>query len=174
MQTETQLQMPTQVQVPVQVSQPKSLLSCMKCRQRKVKCSRVQPCTNCQNSNAECIFPVQRHLPTKTRKARSQKIELIQRLSQFESFLEKYESSGRELVQRSDPQQEDSTSQPANSFSSTAPGPGPAKVEPSLNIEERPSDLGNGSMHRYISSDFWSSLSDQVGSQYLETDALNW
>lgn len=40
-------------------SAPKVQLSCEMCRQRKVKCDKLSPCTNCQRLGAVCI-PVER------------------------------------------------------------------------------------------------------------------
>ena len=40
-------------------STPKVRLSCELCRQRKVKCDKLNPCTNCQRFGATCV-PVER------------------------------------------------------------------------------------------------------------------
>lgn len=40
-------------------SAPRVRLSCEMCRQRKIKCDKLSPCTNCQRLGAQCI-PVER------------------------------------------------------------------------------------------------------------------
>lgn len=40
-------------------SKPKVRLTCETCRQRKVKCDKLSPCTNCQRYGSVCI-PVER------------------------------------------------------------------------------------------------------------------
>lgn len=41
------------------LSKPSVRLSCELCRQRKVKCDKLNPCTNCQRSGTRCV-PVER------------------------------------------------------------------------------------------------------------------
>ncbi|KEF62695.1 uncharacterized protein A1O9_00668 [Exophiala aquamarina CBS 119918] len=46
------------------------LYSCLQCKHRKVKCDRVDPCSNCQKADAECIYRTP--VPPKRKKRKHQ------------------------------------------------------------------------------------------------------
>ncbi|CAM1509677.1 Fc.00g000120.m01.CDS01 [Cosmosporella sp. VM-42] len=57
---------------------------CLLCQQRKVKCDRNTPCSNCLKARAECLAP-NRDLPPK-RKKRFPEAELLARLRRYEAY----------------------------------------------------------------------------------------
>jgi hypothetical protein len=62
--------------------------SCFACRQRKIRCDRVQPCTHCIKATRQCeyIAPVR----GKRRKLKPPKESLHAKLARYESLLKSY------------------------------------------------------------------------------------
>ncbi|KAI1647589.1 uncharacterized protein F4817DRAFT_337154 [Daldinia loculata] len=95
----------------VETAQPGEILSCVSCRNRKLKCDRTKPrCNRCEKAKLECIFPEARRKPAFKR--RNVK-ELEARLAQVEVLLKETNHN------RS---QRDETTQPVNSPSIDLPG----------------------------------------------------
>ena len=70
-------------------------LSCTHCRQRKIKCDKVHPCSPCQRSNIQCIFPERaRHSKKKRSTPKATNDELIRRLGRMEELIEKMKVEG--------------------------------------------------------------------------------
>jgi hypothetical protein len=63
---------------------PGRVLSCVLCSQRKVKCDRTFPCSNCKKSGAQCIQPT---FAPRQRRHRFAEKELLQQLQRYESLL---------------------------------------------------------------------------------------
>lgn len=68
-------------------SQPDStkhgrVLACALCKQRRVKCSRTFPCTNCVRAGAECKQPA-----LNTRRRRFPERQLLDKLRHYEDLL---------------------------------------------------------------------------------------
>jgi hypothetical protein len=55
---------------------------CKICQQRKVKCDRKDPCTNCLKAGEECVLP-----PPKRKKAAPHYSDLLIRLKRYEDAL---------------------------------------------------------------------------------------
>ncbi|CAH0004460.1 unnamed protein product [Clonostachys byssicola] len=64
----------------------KRILACILCQQRKIKCERKFPCSNCVKSNAQCV-PA--NLVPRQRKRRFPERELLERLRRYEDILRK-------------------------------------------------------------------------------------
>jgi hypothetical protein len=64
----------------------KRILACILCQQRKIKCERKFPCSNCIKSNAQCV-PA--NLVPRQRKRRFPERELLERLRRYEDILRK-------------------------------------------------------------------------------------
>ncbi|KAF7561949.1 hypothetical protein G7046_g2194 [Stylonectria norvegica] len=61
------------------------VLSCASCRQRKIKCDKVQPaCTQCSRFGIECVYPSRK--PTR-RAPRPRQTELLDRISRLEDIV---------------------------------------------------------------------------------------
>ncbi|KAK4945764.1 hypothetical protein LTR10_015112 [Elasticomyces elasticus] len=64
---------------------PTKAFSCIRCFERKVKCDKQNPCTNCAKSQVECVFRVPP--PPRRRKKRLQEDALLERLRKCEQLL---------------------------------------------------------------------------------------
>ena len=62
---------------------PQRVLACVPCQQRKVKCERRFPCSNCVKHNLRCVPAT----PTLQRKRRFPERELLDRLRRHEELL---------------------------------------------------------------------------------------
>lgn len=59
--------------------------SCVLCQQRKVRCDKNKPCSNCVKAGVECrVVPP---APPRRRKRRLQEKDLVDRLKKYESLL---------------------------------------------------------------------------------------
>ncbi len=62
--------------------------SCVLCQQRKVRCDKQKPCSNCVKAGAECrVVPPQ---PPRRRKKRLQERDLLERLKKYEDLLRQH------------------------------------------------------------------------------------
>jgi hypothetical protein len=66
---------------------PKSQ-ACVLCQQRKIKCNKKNPCSNCLKYHVDCI-PAS-SLKTRPRKKRFPEAELLARLRRYETALQSY------------------------------------------------------------------------------------
>jgi hypothetical protein len=66
---------------------PQKVLSCVSCRQRKIKCPKEQPvCAQCSRFGFECVYPTRKAM---RRAPRPRQKELMERLSRLESIVSK-------------------------------------------------------------------------------------
>ncbi|KAL4737661.1 hypothetical protein BDV11DRAFT_216578 [Aspergillus similis] len=106
-------------------TKPIRVLSCVMCQQRKVRCDRTFPCTNCIKSKAQCI-PA--GLLPRRRKRRFPERELLDRLRQYETLLRQNdiefdplhpepgkESDGHQTLGSAEPEDRDPTSRVSSS-----------------------------------------------------------
>ena len=90
---------------------PPRLYSCVLCRQRRVKCDKQQPCSNCTRAHAECVHTIP--APPRRRKEKEKLVEedLSHRLRRYEALLKNYGAKFEELeAQAGESPQSDSTS----------------------------------------------------------------
>ena len=66
-------------------SKPRRVLACTVCQQRKLRCDRKQPCSNCTKLRLQCIPATQ----VTARKRRFPERELLERLRNYEKLLRK-------------------------------------------------------------------------------------
>ncbi|KAK4120294.1 hypothetical protein N657DRAFT_658608 [Parathielavia appendiculata] len=66
---------------------PKRVLACQLCQQRKVKCDRKFPCSNCVRSNARCVPAT---LVPRQRRRRFPERELLARIRHYEALLQEH------------------------------------------------------------------------------------
>lgn len=81
--------------------------SCVLCQQRKVRCDKNKPCSNCVKAGVECrVVPPQ---PPRRRKKRLHEKDLVDRLKKYEELLKengvKFDSLDKDL--RSDDKEDD-------------------------------------------------------------------
>ena len=102
--------------------------SCVLCQQRKVKCDRQKPCSNCIKARAECVASTP-SLPRR-RKRKLTEIDLAARLRKYEHLLK---SHGVKIDDEDTPQEADEQPGPENKspdhfefklLSMNAPSPG--------------------------------------------------
>ncbi|KAI9712728.1 MAG: hypothetical protein M1820_001350 [Bogoriella megaspora] len=68
-------------------TKPQRVLACVLCQQRKIKCNREIPCSNCLKSGAQCVPAV----PTaRQRRRRFPERDLLERLNRYESLLRQH------------------------------------------------------------------------------------
>lgn len=70
---------------PPQARAPQRVLACVPCQQRKVKCERRFPCSNCVKHSLRCVPAA----PTLQRRRRFPERELLDRLRRHEELLRK-------------------------------------------------------------------------------------
>ena len=70
-------------------AKPQRVLACVLCQQRKVKCDRKFPCSNCVRSHAQCVPAAT--LAPRQRRRRFPERELLDRLRRYESLLRQNE-----------------------------------------------------------------------------------
>ncbi|RWA14308.1 hypothetical protein EKO27_g779 [Xylaria grammica] len=146
-----------------QLAQPTHLRSCVLCRQRKVKCDRRQPCSNCIRAGANCVHP-----PGAGRAAKRPRpavdAKVLDRLSQLETTIRRLQqqAKGREADSRiasefipqhapwadSQARERKSLLDEANQETETIPELG------RLVIEE--------SQSRYVSNVMWADLTESI------------
>ncbi|KAM5361798.1 hypothetical protein ACJA88_014325 [Fusarium oxysporum] len=79
------------VLTPSTPSDPLPLRSCAFCRQRKVKCDRQKPCSNCLRANNECSYPAGRGRAAK-RPTQTLDTRLVDRLQKLENIIKQLTS----------------------------------------------------------------------------------
>jgi hypothetical protein len=134
--------------------------SCVTCRRRKVRCDKKHPCSNCTKAGIECIFPGPGRAPRKSRKPAD--TELLARLRRLEGVVQ---NLGAHVDEDGNPQSpnlesgRNSTSEEhRNSYCDADP-----KKPRKKNIEKEFGRLViDEGRSRYVSNQFWASLSDEV------------
>ena len=131
-------------------------LSCTRCRQRKVKCNKSQPCLPCQRLGIECVFPERARHPKKKKDGAKTNEELLARLSRMEQLIGKMEGDGK-LGAQHEPER---TRSPPRIV--TTEQPKRESVDDGRDLERQKSTTPSDSLDRYIGSSFWRSLTSEV------------
>ncbi|KAL6718136.1 hypothetical protein ACLMJK_004223 [Lecanora helva] len=129
-------------------------LSCTHCRQRKIKCDKVHPCTNCKRSTLECVFP-ERARPSKKKRNSSKATndDLMQRLGRMEELIEKMKAEGKGIGGNKSAEEQGSRSPSMEQISREISGDSKSQGSP---------DLAGDGTTRYIGSAFFRSLTTEV------------
>ena len=136
---------------PMAEGRPAKVLSCVSCRQRKIKCDKVQPvCTQCLRVSLECVYPSRK--PTR-RVPRPRQSELLERISRLESIVGQADPEKLHELDR----QTESSDLPASRL--TGSGGGARAATGSLEDESTPS---SDTAARYLSYEFWGNLCEEV------------
>ncbi|KAI1030165.1 hypothetical protein LB504_010453 [Fusarium proliferatum] len=150
------------VLTPSTPSDPLPLRSCTFCRQRKVKCDRQKPCSNCLRGNNDCSYPTGRGRAAK-KSAQTLDARLVDRLQKLENIIKQLTS------------QVDAT---ANAFPSSSGTDGESVSTPS-GTRNNPSGVDNpapdaaidqqlgrlmieDSKSYYVSNILWANLGNEV------------
>ncbi|KAL8836910.1 MAG: hypothetical protein Q9205_002817 [Flavoplaca limonia] len=151
-------------------------LSCGTCRERKVRCDKNQPCSTCQRAKVPCIFPSAKRLPRKRQGERKKTNEkLLQRLNRLEALVEKAGLDEKD-GQKVDKKKESigcttSHSSPEKLSNGDVPRKNRERSETSQSSGSQPGGgktALEGEMSRYLGSNFWANLSDEVEGLRLE------
>ena len=62
-------------------------VSCQLCRSKKLKCNRVQPCSNCSARGVTCSFLVPPQKPVESTSVRDNDAGLLERIKRLESIM---------------------------------------------------------------------------------------
>jgi len=93
-------------------------VSCQSCRTKKLKCNRVQPCSNCTARGITCRFLVRPGGQTNTTSTPHSNADLLERIARLESMvLKQAESNTAETRSRSTFDDGHAARQPAHSLS---------------------------------------------------------
>ncbi|KAL8711768.1 MAG: hypothetical protein Q9220_003939 [cf. Caloplaca sp. 1 TL-2023] len=144
-------------------------LSCGTCRERKVRCDKNQPCSTCQRAKVPCIFPSAKRLPRKRQGERKKTNEkLLQRLNRLEALVEKAGLDEKEgqVIEKTARYSLDSAnhSSPDKLSDGDVMQKKRERSETSQSSGSQPvgKTALEGEMSRYLGSNFWASLSDEV------------
>jgi Fungal Zn(2)-Cys(6) binuclear cluster domain len=148
--------------------------SCVTCRRRKVRCNKIDPCSNCVKAGISCIFPLPGRATRKLR--RSPDAELLARLRRLEGMVESFHGGSVEGSVASNlipaPSTAKSPERDDKDYRPSLPNAGMETIRPSPHRQE---ELGKlvfeEGRSRYVSDKFWASLGDQV-SRYTSLTAL--
>lgn len=125
-------------------------LSCTHCRQRKIKCDKSNPCSNCKRSGLDCVFPERVRHPKKRRDgSKANNEELLRRLGRMEELIEKLKVEGKDIIE--------------NKVASSGAG-SPVTPESKGPVFDgtRSSQETGMDVSRFIGSGFWRSLTNEV------------
>lgn len=170
---------------------PPKLRSCIVCRNRKVRCDKKSPCSNCRSANIACVFPPNdrpprwaRRLERATNNAKSSSVstpqnaadpgvaKVMDRLQNLESLVEALRS---QLEQASVPTNLAGVDSSVTGFpEGSAPleaakykrDTSPVATASSVQKQFGRLVVQDTSQSRYISSGFWSQVSDEVRLAY--------
>jgi hypothetical protein len=139
------------------------VLACALCQQRKVKCDRTTPCSNCVKAGAPCTPST----PSPRRPRRRPNQDLRQRLVRCEELL--LQCAVADQVQAPEPEAQSTESSQFTPSTSEAGTPGtPGKeMEPLPHRAPTGSKpaylvLGSGDSNRVLESPIWTALYDEV------------
>lgn len=152
-------------------------LTCQMCRQRKVKCDKKSPCTNCSRCGIDCEVVERPRLPRGKSQAPSS-ARGLEVQPDLQDRVKKLESIIRHLTEKEDAGGVTVAGTVGSDFASTAHSdPSSCRVENERSIDNLTTETAavsrksasvqfadkndNGS-EKYIGSSFWDDLSNQV------------
>ena len=172
---------------PLPRAPPPKAPSCVVCRQRKVRCDRESPCSNCRRANIKCIFPSSerpprwaRRLERLTKNAPAPKADpgsdkVIERLRTLENLVKELSGQLEEARLAASPPGDGSSgfqsprgstqSHNEEAHSQSSPGTDTSSV----NKQFGRLVLQDSSRSHYVSSGFWSRVNDEVSRTAMVT-----
>ena len=146
--------------------------SCITCRKRKVRCDKRQPCSNCNKAAIECIFPSPGRAPRRSRKPPD--TELLERLRKLEGVVQSLGKTAEEgddvLINEKAPEDDRSCQKRHNVMKGGMIGAfEPPKKDSrkddgkeNILVKEFGRLVVDEGRSRYVSNNFWASLSEEV------------
>ncbi|KAI0450904.1 hypothetical protein F5B21DRAFT_489157 [Xylaria acuta] len=151
-----------------QLGQATHLRSCVLCRQRKVKCDRRQPCSNCLRAGANCVHPPGTGRAAK-RPRQAVDAKVLDRLSQLETTIRRLQQQAKDRDAESHAHAASESTQTRESrilVDDASQGPEAAPELGRLVVEE--------SQSRYVSNVMWADLTEsieQLRGMFLDTNS---
>ena len=136
-------------------------VTCVNCRQRKVKCSRTHPCVACDRSGLSCVFPDRARLPRgRKRGSKATNGEILKRLNKLEELL----AQSKDRQEGEAPQKAQEGGSAGKSPETSSPNVDSGSRTGSIGGKEKASgkEEGAGGLDRYLGSHFWNTLSSEV------------
>ena len=146
---------------------PTKAFSCIRCFERKVKCDKQNPCTNCAKSQVECVFRVPP--PPRRRKKRLQEDALLERLRKCEDLLK---SKGISVdgtpstTESPDLATDGSTVPPNDTTDDFAKAVSHFDVLPQFPASKNGQLLVNQGKSRFIENNLWTSVANEVSNLF--------
>ena len=158
--------------------------SCVVCRSRKVRCDKLNPCSNCRKANVTCIFPASNRPPKWARRLERISKEagldeqpvtsqdgnvqqVMQRLQSLEGLVK--DLSGQlEQANSASPSALDGSSGVGSPDSSSHGHDQSQRTAAATSVSDIQEHTGrliiqDRNRSRYLSSAFWSRVNDEVG-----------
>ncbi|EEP76966.1 predicted protein [Uncinocarpus reesii 1704] len=129
--------------------------SCVTCRRRKIRCNKVQPCSNCVKARVECVFPKPGRAPRKSKKGTE--AELLARLKTLEAAVK---SIGKPEAVEGNFADEAKPSSGLNANGCAERSSNNAELD-SVN-DEMGRLVVSDDQSRYISNRFWTRFGDEI------------
>ena len=143
-------------------------LSCVVCRQKKIKCDREQPCGYCQKAGTTCVPQTRAKIKRRIKKPAD--TQVLERLKQLENIVSRLESDGS--TQPQSPPEHGSNAYGSSPVSHTSPSPSIADTLGSERFADRFSFFQPAAPEgrlvtvdgktTYVTGGFWSNLTNEV------------
>ena len=131
------------------------LRSCAFCRQRKVKCDRQQPCSNCVRCKVECSYPAGRGRAAK-RRPRAVDTRVVDGLQRLEDIIKR-------LTSQADTTGSADGESPATDHLTGEHPSAPSHSSPDASIDQQLGRLMiDDSKSYYVSNILWANLGNEV------------
>ncbi|KAG4267316.1 hypothetical protein FPRO04_04928 [Fusarium proliferatum] len=150
------------VLTPSTQSDPLPLRSCTFCRQRKVKCDRQKPCSNCIRANNNCSYPAGRG---RAAKKSTQRLDarLVDRLQKLENIIKQL-TSQVDATANCLPSSSDTDGESVSTPGGTRNNPsGVDNSAPEASIDQQLGHLMiDDSKSYYVSNILWANLGNEI------------
>lgn len=154
---------------PFQAASGSKPLSCVTCRQRKVKCNKVDPCNHCTKAGVQCVFPTRVRVPrAKQTGSKTRDVELLKRISRLESLVSKIDATdATDATDAANDSHEDDRSSPGQTSDeisltsipgNDSSGSAQNRIDEKYAAFVKQQETGTP----YLSGEFWTSLCDEV------------
>ncbi|KAI0425544.1 fungal-specific transcription factor domain-containing protein [Xylaria sp. FL1042] len=146
-----------------QSTQPTHLRSCVLCRQRKVKCDRRQPCSNCIRAGSNCVHPPGAGRAAK-RPRQAVDTKVLDRLSHLETTIRRLQQQAKSREAESQIASESASEHALSAEPQARERKSP--VDDASQETEAVPELGRlvveESQSRYVSNVMWADLTEEI------------
>lgn len=147
-------------------------LSCIACRQKKIKCDRGEPCRYCLKAGAQCVPQTRAKVIRRLKKPAD--TEVLKRLKQLESIVSRLEGDGFTTSQSPTSHSPCSNRQIPQSCSSIADTLGYKRFSDRLQYTQPTPGEGRlvvkDGRTIYVTRGFWANLTNEVGLFLMRTN----